>query len=737
MTTLYQTNFDSDANGSLPAGWTNAVGTWVATGVRPVSGVNALASSSAANGDVALYTGVAARADMEVQTDFLALFGTGGMPSISHVVRSDVSCGNQYLMLLTGSGGNTYDLNFLKKNSGTFAVVGSPAPMGVTLTANQVVHIATRIVGSTLSAWAWVGSTRPSTPTLTVTDSSITAAGYGGLYRQNNGAGEAPSADNFVLTDAVSTAPFSITTPYDGRIHQRSGTTGTITSTGTYTGSPASIEARLVLDGTSTVVTGFDWSTKVATPSGSAFSFNFASVPQGGWYNVQIRDSAIPGAVITSGKVGVGALYVSLGQSNARDFMYFGDSSLTPSPLLRVNGYISPTAPASPPFNIWVSPPTATSNGAIAFGNALVAALGIPVGYLDLAVSGTGLGTDWLPKTTTAYTTFINAVTALDGKVEGLYWIQGENDANSGVSQATYYANLTTLFSNIRTDLGQPSLPIALGTLHAITLASFATDANAQAIKNAQVQKCQDANIYRFERADIPVGGDGIHHTAAGFAVLGARVANVFKYIAGLATYFRGPRFASANRVSSTVFDVTITQSAGTDFTPTSGITPWRVLDGSTPIAVSTAVRQSASVVRLNLASAPATLPTVQYFYGINPDISGILKDNSALALPLEFNNGVVATAVTLATTATLTLKNRAGALRTGLTGIKYAFYDQASPDLLLSPLVKAANGTSDASTAVMTVSIAGTSLTPGATGFITALSSDGTLSLAQPVVVA
>ena len=78
----------------------------------------------------------------------------------------------------------------------------------------------------------------------------------------------------------ASVGSISITTPVAGKIHQRSGTTGTITVTGTYTGTPTTIEARLVEDGTNTPVSGFDWSTKVASPSGSAYAFSFTSAPQ-------------------------------------------------------------------------------------------------------------------------------------------------------------------------------------------------------------------------------------------------------------------------------------------------------------------------------------------------------------------------------------------------------------------------------------------------------------------------
>jgi len=473
----------------------------------------------------------------------------------------------------------------------------------------------------------------------------LTVPGKSGLYfGEASGGTTGVHVDSITMSTAAASSTLSFTTPVAGRIHQRVGSTGTVKASGSYTGTPTSIEARLVADGTNTPITGFDWSVKVATPTGGAFTFTFPTAPMDVWFNVQMRDSAIPGTVYTSGKTGVGRLYASIGQSNARDFMYFGSNTLVPDARTRAHGYIVKEPAGAGPLQTWVSPNPADAEGAITFSNALAVAHNGLVGYLDLAVSGTGLGTDWLPSSATSYARFRDAVLALEGKIEGAFWIQGENDANSGVTEATYYANLGTLFSNIRTDFGQPTLPIVLVTLHAIPLANYATDANMQAIRRAQVSKCADANVYRVDRIDVPVGADNIHHSTAGFATLGARVAHVFKFIAGLSTFYRGPSISSVVKVNPTTFDINLLHSGGTDFTPISAITGIRALDGATPVAVSSAARQTATAVRVVLASAPAALPTIQNLFGVTPDYSGVVKDNSALALPLEWNNGVVAT---------------------------------------------------------------------------------------------
>ena len=75
------------------------------------------------------------------------------------------------------------------------------------------------------------------------------------------------------------------------RVFQRVGSSRDITVAGTYGGSPSGIQARAVPDGTSLSSTGYAWTTIDAAPSGGTFSAAL-SVPTGGWYNIQVRDTA-------------------------------------------------------------------------------------------------------------------------------------------------------------------------------------------------------------------------------------------------------------------------------------------------------------------------------------------------------------------------------------------------------------------------------------------------------------
>jgi len=88
--------------------------------------------------------------------------------------------------------------------------------------------------------------------------------------------------------------------------------------------------------------------------------------------------------------------------------------------------------------------------------------------------------------------------------------------------------------------------------------------------------------------------------------------------------------------VSNTMVDVTISHGVGTDFTPTTGITALSLLDGSGAVqALASAVRLNANTVRLITTAPFLGIPSVRSGYGADPDVTGVLRDNSTLTIPL------------------------------------------------------------------------------------------------------
>lgn len=95
-----------------------------------------------------------------------------------------------------------------------------------------------------------------------------------------------------------------------------------------------------------------------------------------------------------------------------------------------------------------------------------------------------------------------------------------------------------------------------------------------------------------------------------------------------------------------------------------------------------------------------------------------------------------------LATSVTLTFNDRNGTPRANLTGMKWAFFDQTTPNNLGMPSAKGISASTN-SAGVTVVNITGTGLAPGAIGWLIFSNSDGTatqsnlISFAGPVITA
>jgi hypothetical protein len=592
--------------------------------------------------------------------------------------------------------------------AGNWGLLGSAA---FSMAVNTDYAVTITVSGTSISASVGATTAGP------FTDSSITDAGFAGFII-SNGAGV-----NSI--GAAGASEFSFTAPQDGIVRQlSSGASGTatISAAGTYTGS-APDQIRLVNSVGGAPVAGFDWSAIGAAAAGS-FSHTFSGVPKGGWYRVQVRRSG--GAAQSSGNVGAGVVVAVDGQSNAwlwfSSTAYAGDSSMTPNPLTRITGKQSSGA--------WLAPSSSTMNGAIACANALAEAMNCPVALVDGSFDGSGLtlsvnGGQWISGggAGNAYTSSAAALAAAGGKCAASIWVQGESDAANAVTQSAYHTALFQMIDLRRAAVGDAAHPYVVVGL-ARNLGGAITDANWEAIKRAQAQAADSSNIYRVDRLDLPLIGDGTHHTAAGFTTLGRRCAQAVLAALGVASYHRGPRIESVMRVNPTTLDVNLTlNGAATTVTPPDSISGFRVLDGAAPVSITSATRQTSSRIRLVLASAPSSLPTVQYLYGTAPNITGAVKDNSALNLPLEYNAGVLATSA--ASSINLTLTTNGTTPAASLTGLKWAFFDQATPDALAGPVAKGVAESTNGS-GVLNVDITGTTLSPGGVGWLIVTNSDG-----------
>jgi hypothetical protein len=235
----------------------------------------------------------------------------------------------------------------------------------------------------------------------------------------------------------------------DQRIVKRSGTSASVSISGTYSGYPASIQAKVVAFGTNTTVV--NWTTIATAPSGGTFSGSL-TVPQGGWYSLMVRDgtSGVSSLVSWSGanKWSVGELVMMLGQSNLIAMTQGWGNFVNSDDLTRITGDGLNWSRAG-----WYNPNLAVgatgiagqagtldnnSPGGFVYGlgggagitnflNALRVILGVPVGAGIQAIGGTDIFTFC---STTGMTPLVsNLLSNMGGAVTTLYH-QGETETN-------------------------------------------------------------------------------------------------------------------------------------------------------------------------------------------------------------------------------------------------------------------------------------------------------------------
>ena len=426
----------------------------------------------------------------------------------------------------------------------------------------------------------------------------------------------------------------------DSRIFQRKGAGADITVSGTYIGAPNAIEARVVMD--STLVEIVPWTVIDASPKNGIFLGVLPRVPQGGWYNIQVRHGSEHG-VASSGshKWGVGILAACLGQSNMKEWFYTG-TTLRAHPLLRKFNE-----------NGW-SELGRTGNAAIAFGNLLIERLGIPVGLLDFSKNGSGLrkeadfGTGYWEDISAGsiYDRFVAGVSETGGALEYLIWVQGEADAARGtVTEDEYAKSLESFITNqIRADINNGSprehLPFLVVTM---VKRPGGKDRPNQAIRNAQKRVTDNVADCYLAATTLDLKNHGKQHLAPeAYITMGRRVAHSVLYILGEEEYYRGPEVAEAKRIDERTIDVKLHHRGGTDFTPDSGISGWEILSDGTLAPIAEVYRHDPQTIKIMLKKPLTGTATIRYLYGAMPDASNLVLDNSPMRLPLEEYQSVI-----------------------------------------------------------------------------------------------
>ena len=200
------------------------------------------------------------------------------------------------------------------------------------------------------------------------------------------------------------------------RVFQRGTTTASVPLSGTWVGGTSGIEGRVINADTNAEVAA--WSTIVANPTGSTWAGNL-TVPQGGWYKIEVRRAGFSASVKTSAnRLGVGDIWMLAGQ-NQQAFM----STLIGSP---------PAPDALTVYRVsdgtWQAPGTFSGtggNGGVRFLNLMRTYTGVPQAIINASVADTRIS-DWDVNDPA----MINARSILSsiGTIRGVLWHQGGSD---------------------------------------------------------------------------------------------------------------------------------------------------------------------------------------------------------------------------------------------------------------------------------------------------------------------
>ena len=488
-------------------------------------------------------------------------------------------------------------------------------------------------------------------------DGSAIAGATGATYltpaaaMSDNGASYAVTVAN-ALGQAGSTAAALLVSPDaltvvdfgDHQVVQRViGTSaGSIEVRGTYAGTPHHIQARVITAMGGTVVV--DWSTIVTTPAGGIYHAGLA-VPQGGWYRLEVRSRDVAGVPIvsagTTAKWGVGINILCIGQSN---MLGFGDRAYTVADD-RVGLLFAGTNwrhMADP----WIGGGKASCGPAL--GNALVAALDLPIGLVPSAAGTTYMvGTSWNVLTTrneanpgdtgTVYGQALSAARTAGG-VEFVLVSQGANEAVAGNSTASYVGAFTRMRGNFALDLpGGPAVVFALSQLgRRINTGSH--DVGYDAIREAHRQLDDGtAVLLAGSTLDFPIVDATSHYGGISQAAHGRRFARALLHSLGRRADYGGPRIVQARFLDGgqTTIRVTLVQHGGDGFLPGGAVPGFVVTDDLGPVFAS-GLAVDATTIDLQGPRVFIGAATITYLAGKDPaGPAGLLADNQAEPEPV------------------------------------------------------------------------------------------------------
>lgn len=443
---------------------------------------------------------------------------------------------------------------------------------------------------------------------------------------------------NQLLTDPEVDA-IVLSTPVDYQVIQRSvSDEADISITGTYTGSPTTIEASW--DGAS-------WGVIDAAPVGGTYSGSLSSQPVGQG-TLSVRFSNDISVEDSADYVGIGDIFIIAGQSNASGRGTNNQSYSHAVLKATMFGNDDVWKDMTDPVDSSVGQVDAVSVDATAGGTVwpelaeqIMNSQDIPVAFVPCAKGSTSI-TQWQRNdadpddTTTLYGSMYRRITAIGGEAKAVLFWQGESDAISATPRAVYLGLLNDYANDVESDFGIPTVVAQIG--------DFASQ-SGDSIDNVRLAQLdaweQNDNVYFGPSLyDVDLsdgGGDGVHFKTDAELLTASN-----RWWVSISEQFynindgRGPSLLRAkhNQDKDIVY-LKYTEDTLPMILGIPGVS-FVVEDDGVPIAISMYELCASDIICLHLSSSATGVITVSFASGHTGTGVVVPTDSSAYFLPSE-----------------------------------------------------------------------------------------------------
>lgn len=364
---------------------------------------------------------------------------------------------------------------------------------------------------------------------------------------------------------------------------------------------------------------------------------------------------AIPSTAVYH--IGVGEVFLIAGQSNAsgvgktpgfdppHPLVHLCRNSLTWTTAAHPTNDSTDTAhPGNADFYLPGTSPY------LRFGTAMCRALGCPIGLVSVSRGDTYLG-QWLPEDDETQAAFPqqdgypagllwhvieSAAAAVDGKIAGVAWYQGENDADIPAMCEAYGARFARFAAHVRRLFHAPELPFYTVQINKSTEGRTSPELAGRMREEQRQAAHRIPHVYVVPAHDLPMS-DHVHNNTAANGVIGERLAwSALENEYHLPYFGKAPDAISAKRTRTdtgmqvqVLFDNVV--MGFSDFGCTAPIVRLRTGGNGTLPIRSAECRGNALYVRTDLYDGPLTIDIA---YEALPSVP-VLPIDRATGMPL------------------------------------------------------------------------------------------------------